>query len=91
MRSSRTAAPSENNSDDPLNIFMRPPRNESAEHKARRIEHEKWQRRANAEIDEQLRVEKASMNQKLIRVLLVGEYRYRSWSWSSSNDVSRSK
>jgi hypothetical protein len=58
---------------DPLAILMAPPPNETPEEKAARLEEERLQQARNLEIEEMLRVEKMSLNnRKCVRVLLVG-------------------
>lgn len=59
---------------DPLSILMAPPPNETTEERAKRIEDERLQEARHNEIEEMLRVERISLNnKKLVRVLLVGQ------------------
>ena len=60
---------------DPLTILMAPPPNETAEERRRRLEEEKLLEARHAEIEEMLRVERISLNnKKYVRVLLVGKF-----------------
>jgi len=61
-------------SQDPFEVFLAPPPNETPEEKARRKEEERVQRQRNIEIEDMLREEKAKIKaNKQLRVLLVGQ------------------
>lgn len=62
--------------DDPFERFLRPPKGETAEARAVRIAEEEEAKRANAEIEEALKAERAAAKKRRaheVKVLLLGK------------------